>query len=174
MSELAQTQHATFHARIARINKAEKSTAFPTPGAHDAPDAGGYRNRPQKMQPKRQEKSFGLVIAFAIAAAAVLAANVVVFNHSTFSYGPVGFLDKVVPAIGPWGIVGMIMFVVMIGFGMRDKPHVVGIALGLPFMWFGEPYLALFGEELWVMFYSAEHVDNMLVQNGLRSARLAS
>ena len=75
--------------------------------------------------------------------------------------------------MGPLAIAGAMLFVIMIGLGMRDKPHVIGIALGLPLMYYGEPYLAWIAPDLWVQMYSADHVDTMLIRAGLRDAPLA-
>jgi len=57
--------------------------------------------------------------------------------------------------------------------GMRDKPHLVGVPLGLLAMWAGEPYLAYLNEPIWIQLYDADHVDAMLVQAGLRTPILA-
>lgn len=105
------------------------------------------------------------ILAFVIGLAVMLAANVIAFRAS----GVVGsYFAEFLAAIGPLAIVGMILFVIMVGFGLRDKPHVIGLALGVPLMYFAEPYLASLSPQIWEQMYSVDHVDAMLVQAGLR------
>lgn len=108
---------------------------------------------------------FACVLAFMTGLLVLLAANVISFQ----TQGETSFFLKILGTVSPFVIAGALLFVIMIGLGMRDKPHVIGLALGLPLMYFGEPYLAWLAPELWVQMYSADHVDTMLIQAGLRA-----
>jgi hypothetical protein len=162
MVEHVHRQKQSFEARLARIHDMQNTSLQPMRGG-----------APTLMQAKDTDAPKGLpkaaMLGFGVGLVAMLAANVVAFAYS----GPqTNFFAETLGALGPYPIVGMILFVLMIGFGLRDKPHVIGIALGLPLMYFTEPYLATLAPDWWVQMYSADHVDQMLIKAGLRDPML--
>ena len=166
VSDLSDNLKQSFQERIARIDQSKvERLAEPMNATAD--------KRHSDMQ-ERRKIPVGLVIALIIAMGAVMVGNVVAFTYANPYTIPVTFVDTVVTAIGSWGVVAGIMIVVMIGLGLRDKPHIIGIAIGLPLMYLGEPYLAFLLPDIWVQLYSADHVDNMLIQAGLRMPLLVN
>ena len=136
-------------------------------GTQAAPEPRVTRSR-RKARPHHTEKQpipKSFFLAIVLGGALVLAGNVIWFANSGLA---LGYFAQVAKAIGPLPITGLLLFVLMIGFGFRDKPHVAGLALGMPGMYFGEPYLAYLLPDVWVQMYSAMHVDAMLIQAGLR------
>lgn len=121
---------------------------------------------PKAALKPRRRIPLGGTLALVLGLAILLGANVTAFQAGN---APTGFFARALASAGPLPIAGAMLFVLMIGLGMRDKPHVIGLALGLPLMYFGEPYLAWLAPELWVKMYSADHVDTMLIQAGLRA-----
>lgn len=152
-------QKQSFEARLARIHDMQNGVL--TPQQHGAPKPARARDTDA---PKRIPVA-GL-LGFGIGLGVMLAAHVVAFSFG----GPqTGFFAATLGSWGPFPIAGLMLFVLMIGLGLRDKPHVIGIALGLPAMYFAEPYLASLAPDVWVQMYSADHVDQMLIKAGLRT-----
>lgn len=148
-------QQTSFQERLERI------------GAQSAPErqvtTPRRKARPHHSEKQPIPKSFYLAIV--LGGALVLLGNVIWFANSGLA---IGYFAQVAKAIGPLPITALLLFVVMIGFGFRDKPHVAGLVIGMPGMYFGEPYLAYLLPDLWAQMYSAMHVDAMLIQAGLR------
>lgn len=155
-------QKAQFYARLERIHAVPPEARQPEAGGGVKSKKRGRGKR--DIDGQRKRLPIGGIIAFVIALAALIAANVIVFSYRGSSEHPGTFIT----AIGPFGVVGIMMAIVMIGFGLRDKPHVIGIALGLVAAYYGEPYLAASAPDLWADMYSADHLDLMLIQAGLR------
>lgn len=105
-----------------------------------------------------------MLLGFVIGAGSLLIGRVVTFQCQ----GETSFYLDLLAKTGPYSVVAGLLFVLMVGLGLRDKPHVLGIALGLPLMYFGEAHLAQFAMDLWMEMYSPEYVDTMLIQAGLR------
>ncbi|WP_146345501.1 hypothetical protein [Falsiphaeobacter marinintestinus] len=167
MTAQADLQKLSFQERVQRIEA--------THGADPSVTPAKVKAKPSKKQAltspdiKADEEPRKLpragILTFVIGLAVMLAANVIAFRSSAV----VGsYFAELLAAIGPFAIVGMILFVIMVGFGLRDKPHVIGLALGVPLMYFAEPYMASLAPEAWAQMYSVDHVDAMLVQAGLR------
>lgn len=158
-------------ARIQAIHAPEPVTPKKPVKPKRSARKGAARKRDMRVdeQPRKIPKAG--ILAFGIGMAVMLASNVAAFRASTISGS---YFPELLAAIGPFAIAGMLLFVIMIGLGMRDKPHVIGLALGLPLMFFAEPYLASQAPDLWVGMYSADHVDHMLIQAGLRDPMIVS
>ncbi|MEL6102413.1 MAG: hypothetical protein AAFV87_13010 [Pseudomonadota bacterium] len=165
--DMKNQQQAEFQERIARINANQ--------GQEQPILVGDQTEVP--LQPKQEEEErripIGGIVAFVLAAVILMVGNVAAFQTRALPTANGEFLGTVVLAIGPWGITGLLLFVVMIGFGMRDKHHCIGIAAGLVAVFLGEPYLAWLFPQQWAQLYSLEHVDAMLIQAGLRTPPLA-
>ena len=165
--DMKNQQQAEFQERIARINANQGQEQPLLVG-----DQTDLRSQPEPEQEERRVP-IGGIVAFALAAITLMVGNVAGFQTRALPPSDGEFLGKVILAIGPWGITGLLLFVVMIGFGMRDKHHCIGIAAGLIAIFLGEPYLAWLFPEQWAQLYSVEHVDAMLIQAGLRTPPLA-
>ena len=148
---------ASFQERLQRLGAVDAEEPWVQPTTGDA-----RMIRPAADETRRIPKVFFLAIV--IGAALVLIGNLVHFANSGLSQG---YFAQVARAIGPLPITGLLAFVLMIGLGFRDKPHVAGLAIGMPAMYFGEPFLAHLMPQLWAQMYSAPHVDAMLVGVGL-------
>lgn len=157
----------SFQDRLARI-----SNQAPTEAAErvEPTQRVGANEKMTDGQPRRIPKS--AFVAGGLAMAALMLANVMVFDGEMNPPNPGDFFGKMVLALGPFGLTAGFLFVMMIGFGMRDKPHIIGIAIALPALYFSEPYLANMMPDLWASFYSHDHVNNMLIQAGLRAPPL--
>ena len=167
MNTLKSKQARSFQDRLDKI--AAENELPPTGPVSRSPQVkrAAVTDRPRRKIP------VGALIAAALAVASLLIANITLFQVRLTPLGPGNYFAKVALGIGVWGITGLLLFVVMVGFGLRDKAHVIGIALALPAFYFAEPYLAALLPEVWGMLYSPQHVDNMLIQAGLRMPPLA-
>jgi hypothetical protein len=164
MNDLSTRQNEEFQARLARIAGASQVEAEQVALA----SAGGTA-RTLPRDTKRFRIPRGAIIAGLLAIGAFLLASSMVFAQKAMPPGPGDFFGKVILAGGPLALTAAFLFVLMIGLGLRDKPHVIGIVIALPAIYFGEPYLAHAMPEFWAQLYSPEHVDNMLIQAGLRT-----
>lgn len=173
MTTEASIQKNQFQERIQRIQAAHAPAEAPKPQRVARPTKARTprpaQAKPLDQPPRRLSKAG--ILGFAIGLAVMLCANVAAFRTSLITGS---FFAEFLAAIGPLPIAGLMLFVIMVGFGLRDKPHVIGIALGLPLMYFGEPYLAFMAPDAWVQMYSADHVDAMLIQAGLREPMIVS
>lgn len=157
------TPDVGFQARLARI------------GAKNAPEPGPVQNADRRRRgpaltlPGLPRLEFDGIIAGFLAAGALMVANVTAFSLRMAPPGPGDFFGKTMAAMGPWGMTAAMLFVLMVGLGLRDKRHVIAIALALPLMWLCEPYLAYLMPGLWADLYSPEHVDTMLIMAGLKT-----
>lgn len=167
MTKSADLQKQSFQDRLQRIQSVSEPQPSVTPTRQVS--KSGAKSRPASSDAKIDSEPRKLpratILAFGIGLAVMLAGNVVAFRMNAV---PGNFFAEFLAAIGPLPIVGLMLFVIMVGFGFRDKPHVIGLAVGIPVMYFGEPYLASLSPETWVQLYSVDHVDAMLVQAGLR------
>lgn len=160
MASMAEDQKDAFKMRLDRIKAAAEST-------------GAVETLPQPKLARRSGSgvmptlrlSRGVLSGFALGLGAMLAGRVVTFRCQ----GETSFYLDLLAKTGPWSVVLGLLLVAMVGLGLRDKPHVIGVVIGLPLMYFGEPYMALFALDLWMQMYSPEHVDIMLIQAGLRA-----
>lgn len=160
MASMAEDQKDAFQMRLDRIKAAAESTGAVEPMPQPTP---ARRRRGGAMPPLRLSR--GVLIGLALGLGTMLAGRVVTFRCQ----GETSFYLDLLAKTGPWSVVLGLLFVAMVGLGLRDKPHVIGVALGLPLMYFGEPYVAHFALDLWMQMYSPEHVDIMLIQAGLRA-----
>lgn len=154
-------QKQQFEARLERIRTRE-------PEPHVATNTGSQNRQASGARGRRVP--FACVLAFMTGVLVLLAANVISFQ----AQGETSFFLKILGTVGPFAIAGALLFVIMIGLGMRDKPHVIGLAAGLVAMYLGEAYLAWLLPDLWMALYSPEHLDNMLIQAGLRTPPIVS
>ncbi len=154
-------QKRQFEARLERIRTRE-------PEPHVAANTGSQTKLPLGATGRRVP--FACVLAFVTGSLVLLAANVISFQ----TQGETSFFLKILGSVGPFAIAGALLFVIMIGLGMRDKPHVIGLAAGLIAMYLGEAYLAWLFPDLWMALYSPEHLDKMLIQAGLRTPPIVS
>lgn len=162
MANLGGQQQQDFQQRIERI------------AAQNKEDSGdetsqGARRTVHKARFKEQRKLpiASFVIAAGIGSATMLCGNVTAFQLSRVPPNARNFFETAGEAMGPFGIMGMLLFVAMIGLGLRDKPHVLGIIAGAVVMYLGEPYLANQMPDLWSTLYSPQHLENMLIRAGL-------
>lgn len=155
-------QKQKFQERVERIQAAHcgsPAATVVTPARASRKGSDLVAEEPRRRLPRAGLLTFGLGLAV------MLAANVAVFRAAQVQGN---FFADLLASVGPFPIAAGILFVLMVGFGLRDKPHVIGFALGLPLMYFAEPYLATLAPDSWVQMYSAEHVDSMLIRAGLR------
>ncbi len=129
---------------------------------------GSKKNSKASVMPKFKRPGMNVVITCIIGLIAVLVGRVVAFQYAGVTVSGFDLPGKVVSALGAYGLTATILFIVMVGLGLRDKPHVIGIGVGCLAMYFGEPFAASQAPETWSRMYSAEHVDNMLISAGLR------
>lgn len=129
-------------------------------------DLGGLSALPSELPKINITKP--LLLGIVMGLAVVLIGNVATFS----SQGKSGFFFVTMAQTGPYLVIAGLLFALMIGLGLRDKPHVIGAAIGAPMMYFGEPYMAFMAESLWIDMYSVDHVDQMLIQSGLRAPPL--
>jgi hypothetical protein len=121
-----------------------------------------------RVTPKFKFPGKNVVVAFLIGLVAILGGRVTAFQFDGMVISGFDLPGKVVSAMGPYGLAAAFLFVIMVGLGLRDKPHVIGIVTGCVMMLFGEPYAASQAPGAWSKMYSADHVDGMLVSAGLR------
>ena len=160
----ADIQKQSFQQRVQRIQAAHAPEVVQPVKPKRVKTSQARKAQPKQTDTPRKIPKAG-ILGFAIGLVVMLAANVAAFRTGQISGN---FFADFLTAIGPLPIAGLMLFVLMVGLGLRDKPHVIGIAIGLPLMYFGEPYLAWLAPEAWVQMYSADHVDAMLIQAGLR------
>ncbi|MFK7753819.1 MAG: hypothetical protein AB8B51_14880 [Sedimentitalea sp.] len=156
----------SFQDRLQRIQASHGAPEEPVPTSKPTKAL----KAPRALTGERRKIPMGAVMTAALGVAIVLFCNVLAFQYR---FGG-GYFADVFSKIGPLPVMALMLFVLMIGLGLRDKPHVIGFALAMPAMYFGEPYLAWFATDLWMDLYSPEHIDNMLIRAGLRAPILAS
>ena len=160
----ANQQKDVFQARLNRI-QAVSAAASAESVQVEAPRRVSRKTKAVKATQRTPLRlSRGVLLGLAIGLGSVLIGRVVTFQCQ----GEASFYLDLLAKTGPYSIIAGLLFVLMVGLGLRDKPHVIGIAAGLPLMYFGEPYLAHFAMDLWMQMYSPEYVDTMLIQAGLR------
>ena len=172
VAQASDIQLNDFQARLARIGSGETHLAdglvdremieYARSGKHSK------KNAKASVAPKIKRPGMNVIITFVIGLIAILGGRVVAFQFDGMVISGFDLPGKVVSAMGPYGLAAAFLFVVMVGLGLRDKPHVIGIAAGCIMMLFGEPYVASQAPEAWAKMYSADHVDGMLKQAGLR------
>lgn len=164
MSGASNTAAEGFQARLNRIQASQESAPqiVKTPKPKRAKAS-------RKDMGERRKIPFGFFLTAGIGAAIVVLGNVVAFQNQFAT----GYFGKAAVGLGPFGLMGLALFVIMVGLGLRDKPHVIGFALAMPAMYFAEPFLAYCLPDIWIDFYSAKHVENMLIQAGLQAPPLA-
>ncbi|WP_109464504.1 hypothetical protein [Albibacillus kandeliae] len=116
---------------------------------------------------KRRGFPFAGHLAFLVGIAVMLAANVIVFRTSGATTNAVA---EFLSLIGPLPLAGALSILLIFGCGMRRRPQIIGLTLGLVLMYFVEPYVAYALPEVWAKLYTAEHFDAMMVESGLRVA----
>ena len=160
-----------FESRLARI---AGGTAAPVDGDTSSKPPRRARRAGTDADRRSRGRAFrrSVLIAVGLGMAVMIAANAIAFNARTVVGGH-AYLD-VLGAVGPFGVAAGILFVLMIGLGVRDKPHVIGLAIGLTAGWFGEPYAAWIAPDLWSDLYTVQHVNGMLIRAGLRMPALAT
>ncbi|CUJ93604.1 hypothetical protein PH7735_01641 [Shimia thalassica] len=150
----------SFQERIQRIN-AQHEEAAPPQGA----SASRRKRAAPEDKPKLPVVPF--LIAAVLAAACVLIGSILAFHMKAITPNARNLFENSAAVLGPFGLAGLFLGVLMIGFGMRDKPHVLGIVAGAGVMYFAEPYLAYLLPDLWSGFYTPQHLENMLMRTGL-------
>lgn len=126
------------------------------------------KNANASVMPKVKRPSKSVLITFLIGLIAILGGRVVAFQFDGMVISGFDLPGKIVSALGPYGLAAAFLFIIMVGLGLRDKPHVIGITAGCIMMLFGEPYVASQAPDVWSKMYSADHVDGMLINSGLR------
>lgn len=171
MTHTSDGQLSDFQARLNRIGRGETHLAE---GLVDREMIEAARNgKTQKsakggVLPAFKRPGMNVIITFVIGLIAILLGRVVAFQFTASPGTSFDLAGKIVLAMGPWGLSAAFLFIVMVGLGLRDKPHVIGIASGAIVMIWGEPYIASQVPNTWAQMYSADHVDGMLIQAGLR------
>lgn len=172
MTDTSGAQLNDFQARLARIGSGDTHLADGLVDREMIEYARSGKtskmNTKGAVAPKVKRPSKSVIITFLIGVIAILGGRVAAFQFDGMVISGFDLPGKVISAMGPYGISAAVLFVVMVGLGLRDKPHVIGISLGSLMMLFGEPYAASQAPDLWSRMYSADHVNGMLVNAGLR------
>lgn len=172
MSTLDNAQLDSFQARLGRIGSGDAHLADclvdreMIEAAHAR--KGSKKHAKSRVTPKIKRPGMNVIIMCVIGLVAVLVGRVIAFQYSGVTVSGFDLPGKVVSALGSIGLTATIIFIVMVGLGLRDKPHVIGIAVGCISMYFAEPYIASQAPDQWAKMYSADHVDAMLTSAGLR------
>lgn len=172
MSTVNDAQLNDFQARLGRIGSGKTHLADGLVDREmiEAARAGKTTSKSAnaRVTPKLKMPGKSVVITFFIGLIAVLVGRVIAFHYSGVTVSGFDLPGKVVSAMGSYGLTAAILFVIMVGLGLRDKPHVIGITIGCIAMYFAEPFMASQAPETWSKMYSADHVDGMLTSAGLR------
>ncbi|GGH24242.1 hypothetical protein SAMN05444007_103423 [Cribrihabitans marinus] len=163
MSNLDDRQKQAFQDRLARIS-ANAGQAAPVSGRDAKRRTRGGRAGPVKA---RGRIAPGAILGGILGGGVFLASKVIAHGLTLSPPGQGDVFQKTMLAIGPFGMTAAGLFVLMIGLGLRDKPHLLGICVALPVLHFGEPYLAALMPDLWTQLFSPQYVENLLIQAGL-------
>jgi hypothetical protein len=172
MGQVNDIQLNDFQARLARIGSGDTHLADGLVDKEMIEYARSgkvsKKNAKASVMPKIKRPGMNVIITFLIGLVAILGGRVMAFQFDGMVISGFDLPGKIVSAMGPYGLAAAFLFVIMVGLGLRDKPHVIGIAAGCIVMLFGEPYVASQAPGAWSKMYSADHVDGMLVNAGLR------
>lgn len=172
MGQTGDLQLNDFQARLARIGSGDTHLADGLVDKEMIEYARSGKKSKKRAKasvlPKIKIPGANVIITFVLGLIAVLGGRVISFQFDGAVISGFDLPGKVVSAMGPYGLTAAFLFVIMVGLGLRDKPHVIGIATGSIMMLFGEPYAAHQAPAVWSQIYSADHVDGMLVNAGLR------